>query len=242
MTKEKSVRLDRLLSNLGYGARKEMTMAIKNGWVDVDGQRVHDPGLSIAPEMVRAGRVLMDGEALDPLAPFTIMMNKPAGVTSSHKDPGKVVYDLLPERFARRNPKLSIAGRLDKESTGMVILTDDGELLHRITHPRRHASKHYRVGLRDPLKGDEAAIFGRGDMMLGGEDKPLKPARWVPEGEKTGLMILEEGRYRQIRRMFEKTGNEVTALHRFQIGNLTLGDLPEGEWRPLQPEDLALIG
>ncbi len=242
MQKDKSsVRLDRLLSNLGYGARKEMTMAVRNGWVDVDGQRVTDSGFPVTPEMVRAGRVLLDGEPLDPLSPFTILMNKPAGITSSHKDPGKVVYDLLPERFARRNPKLSIAGRLDKDSTGMVILTDDGELLHRITHPRRHAAKHYRVELRDALKGDEAAIFGRGDMMLGGEDKPLKPARWVPEGEKAGVMILEEGRYRQIRRMFEKTGNEVTALHRFQIGALTLGDLPEGEWRVLDQKDLSAI-
>lgn len=175
MTKEKSVRLDRLLSNLGYGSRKEMTMAVKNGWVDVDGQRMTDPGFSVAPEMVREGRVLLDGEKLDPLPPLNIMLNKPAGVTSSHKDPGKVVYDLLPERFARRSPKLSIAGRLDKDSTGLVILTDDGDLLHRITHPRRHAKKHYRVTLRDPLKGNEAEIFARGDMMLGGRINPSDP-------------------------------------------------------------------
>lgn len=242
MTKEKSVRLDRLLSNLGYGSRKEMTMAVKNGWVDVDGQRVNDPGFSVTPEMARARRVLLDGEMLDPLSPFTIILHKPAGVTCSHKDPGKVIYDLLPERFARRNPALSIAGRLDKESTGMVILTDDGELLHRITHPRRHAAKHYCVILRNPLKGNEADIFGRGDMMLGGEEKPLKPARWRPEGEKAGIMVLEEGRYHQIRRMFETIGNEVAALHRFQIGNLTLGDLPEGEWRALGAQDLTLLG
>jgi 16S rRNA pseudouridine516 synthase len=241
MTKEKSVRLDRLLSNLGYGSRKEMTMAVKNGWVDVDGQRMTDPGFSVAPEMVREGRVLLDGEKLDPLPPLNIMLNKPAGVTSSHKDPGKVVYDLLPERFARRSPKLSIAGRLDKDSTGLVILTDDGDLLHRITHPRRHAKKHYRVTLRDPLKGNEAEIFARGDMMLGGEDKPLRPAQWTPEGKKAGVMILEEGRNRQIRRMFEKLGNEVVTLHRFQVGTLTLGELAEGEWRGLTEADLEKL-
>lgn len=241
MSKEKSVRLDRLLSNLGYGSRKEMTMAVKNGWVDVDEERVHDPGFTVTPEMVRTGRVKLDGEILDPLPPLTIMMNKPAGVTSSHKDPGQVVYDLLPERFARRNPKLAIAGRLDKDSTGLLILTDDGELLHRITHPRRHAEKHYRVTLRDPLKGNEAGIFARGDMMLGSEDKPLRPARWTPEGKKAGVMILEEGRNRQIRRMFEKIGNEVVDLHRFQIGSLVLDDLEEGKWRTLGNADLEKI-
>ena len=83
MSKEKSVRLDRLLSNLGYGSRKEMTMAVKNGWVDVDEERVHDPGFTVTPEMVRSGRVKLDGEILDPLPPLTLMMNKPAGVTSS---------------------------------------------------------------------------------------------------------------------------------------------------------------
>lgn len=241
MSKEKSVRLDRLLSNLGYGSRKEMTMAVKNGWVDVDGERMTDPGFSVAPGMVREGRVLLDGEKLDPLPPLNIMLNKPAGVTSSHKDPGKVVYDLLPERFARRSPKLSIAGRLDKDSTGLLILTDDGDLLHRITHPRRHAQKHYRVTLRDALKGNEAEIFGRGDMMLGGEDKPLSPAQWTQEGKMEGVIILEEGRNRQIRRMFEKLGNEVTGLHRFMIGTLTLGDMKDGEWRVLGQSDLKLL-
>lgn len=231
--KEKAIRLDRLLSNLGYGGRKEMVMAVKNGWVDVDGERVTDPGLSVFPEMVREGRVLLDGERLDPLAPFTIILHKPAGVTCSHKDPGTVVYDLLPERFGRRNPKLSIAGRLDKDSTGLVILTDDGDLLHRITHPRRHAGKHYRVTLRDPLKGNEAEIFGRGDMMLGGEEKPLKAAKWTAESDSSGVMVLEEGRYHQIRRMFQTIGNEVVDLHRFQVGELLLGDLAEGAWRTL---------
>jgi 16S rRNA pseudouridine516 synthase len=91
------------------------------------------------------------------------------------------------------------------------------------------------------LRGDEAALFGAGDFMLSGEDKPLKPALWTPESVNSGVMVLTEGRYHQIRRMFEARGNLVTALHRFQTGNLALGNLPEGQWRILSDEELGTI-
>lgn len=239
--KQKTIRLDRLLSNLGYGGRKEMTMAIKNEWLEIDGERVTTPSLNIDLDMVKQGRVTFDGEVLDPLAPFTIMLNKPAGYTCSHKDPAQIVYDLLPGRFQNRKPTMSMVGRLDKYSTGQLLLTDDGDLLHRITHPKSHAPKHYSVTLRDDLQGNETEVFASGTFMMKGEEKPLKPAEWTPEGTREGIMVLHEGRNRQIRRMFEQLGNEVVTLHRFQTGGLPLGDLEEGKWRTLKEQEILSL-
>jgi 16S rRNA pseudouridine516 synthase len=235
------IRLDRLLSNLGYGGRKEMAMAIKNGWLEIDGIPVTDPSFGADINAARTGRILFDGEALDPPAPHTVMLHKPSGYTCSHKDPGKIVYDLLPARWASRKPSFSSIGRLDKQSSGQLIFTDDGDLLHRVTHHKSFVTKHYAVSLRDSLRGDEAELFASGDFCMIGDDRPLKPAQWTPDGEKGGVMALNEGRFHQIRRMFETIGNEVITLHRFQTGNLALGDLPEGTWRVLEDKDLALI-
>lgn len=237
----KTIRLDRLLSNLGYGGRKEMGMAIKNEWLEIDGERVKTPSLNIDIDLVKEGRVTFDGKPLDPLFPFTIMLHKPMGYTCSHKDPAAIIYDLLPDRFANRKPTLSMVGRLDKYSSGQLLLTDDGDLLHRITHAKSHAPKHYHVILRDDLKGDEAELFTTGEFLLLDDDKPLKPAQWSVESPREGIMVLHEGRYHQIRRMFETLGNEVLMLHRFQTGGLPLGDLEEGKWRVLDGDDLDLL-
>ncbi|MEN3974680.1 pseudouridine synthase [Emcibacter sp. SYSU 3D8] len=234
-----SMRLDRLLSNLGYGSRKEMIAAIRNGWVTVGGVDVTDPGYAVPLD--RSDTVRLDGEAIDLPPPMTVMLHKPAGYTCSHNDLGALVYDLLPDRWRIRKPPLSTVGRLDKESTGQLLLTDDGDLLHRITHPRSHAAKHYRVTLRDPLRGDETALFAAGGFVMNGDARPLKPATWTPEGSSSGVMVLDEGRYHQIRRMFETLGNLVVSLHRFRTGGLDLGDLPEGAWRFLDDADEATL-
>lgn len=234
-------RLDKLLSNLHYGSRKEIGHYAKSGRITLHGVPVKRADTSISHEDVRRGALLFDGEAIDPPAPLTVMLNKPAGYTCSHDELGGLVYDLLPERWKYRKPALSVAGRLDKESTGQVILTDDGELLHRIIHPKSHAHKHYAVTCDKPLRGDEAAQFATGSFLMEGDDKPLKPALWTPTGERTGTMVLHEGRYHQIRRMFHTLGNPVVALHRFQTGGLMLGDLPEGEYRFLDDADIAAI-
>ncbi len=240
--KQKTIRLDRLLSNLGYGGRKEMTMAIKNEWLEIDGERVTKPDTKINLDLVKEGRVTFDGEVLDPIAPFTIMLHKPEGYTCSHKDPAAIIYDLLPERFKNRKPTMSMVGRLDKYSTGQLLLSDDGDLLHRITHPKSHASKHYRVTLRDDLQGNETDLFASGSFVIDGEEeKPLKPAEWSPEDKREGVMVLHEGRYHQVRRMFEQLGNEVVTLHRFQTGGLPLGDLEEGKWCMLNEDEVSLL-
>lgn len=237
----KKIRLERLLSNLGYGGRKEMAMAIKNEWVSIDGQIIKNPAFQVDLNLVAEGRVKLDGETIDPVQPFTIMLHKPVGYTCSHKDPADIIFDLLPERFAARKPTFSMVGRLDKYSSGQLLLTDDGDLLHRISHPKSHAAKHYNVTLRDDLKGTESDLFATGELYIGDDNKPLKPAQWLAEGKRAGMMILEEGRFQQIRRMFETIDNEVITLERFQTGGLSLGNLPKGEWRTLNEDDLKKI-
>lgn len=235
------IRVDKLFANLGYGSRKEANLAVKNGWISLRGVVVKDSGFQVSLADVRNGDLTIDDKPFDPVAPLTVMLNKPQNYTCSHEEQGLIVFDLLPERWAQRNPVLSCAGRLDKDSTGMVILTDDGDLLHKIIHPRTHAEKYYAVTLANPLKGDEAAQFATGEFLLRNDTKPLKPARWIPDTDKSGTMILTEGRYHQIRRMFAAVGNKVETLHRFQTGGLDLGGLKSGAYRILSADDLEKI-
>lgn len=235
-----SIRLDRLLSNLGYCSRSEAGSACRAGRVTLDEIAVRDAAQRVALAAVRAGTLCFDGAAVDPPG-LTLMLHKPAGYTCSHDEAGALIYDLLPERWRRRKPALSTAGRLDKASSGQLLLTDDGALLHRIIQPRGHAPKHYRVTIREPLRGDETALFGSGDFLLGGDPRPLRPALWKAETATRGVMILIEGRYHQIRRMFAALGNEVVALHRFQTGGLALVGLEEGRYRILNDADVAAI-
>lgn len=235
------VRLDRLMANLGYGSRKEVARLVKDGRVALNGIAITDADQSVLLSDARGGALTFDGERLDPPAPLSVMLHKPAGYTCSHDDKGPLVYDLLPERWRRRNPVLSCAGRLDKESTGQVIVTDDGDLLHRIVHPKSHAPKYYEVTLQHDLRGDEAALFATGTFLLAGDAKPLKPAVWTADGARSGRMVLQEGRYHQIRKMFESLGNLVIALHRYQTGHLQLGNLKAGEYRILGAEDVQSV-
>ncbi len=236
-----AIRIDRLLSNLGYGSRREISRACRAGEITLSGKKITRPDQTITFDQIRAEDLLFNGETIDPPAPLTIMLNKPAGYVCSHKDAGALVYDLLPERWRRRKPVLSSVGRLDKDSTGQLLLTDDGNLLHRIIHPRTCSPKHYLVTVSDPLRGDEATLFSSGDFVIRGDEKPLKPAAWHSKNDHSGVMVLTEGRYHQIRRMFAAVGNHVVTLHRFQTGNLKLGTVEEGCYRILTIEDIQNI-
>jgi 16S rRNA pseudouridine516 synthase len=231
------VKLIKLLANLGYGSRREVQRLIRGGAVTDDSGRVLGEG-----ELPPHERIRFRGEPLDPLFPLILMLNKPDGYTCSTDDPGAVVYDLLPERFAHRNPGLHTVGRLDKDTTGLLLLSDDGKLSHRIIHPKSGCLKIYQVTLDRPLDGHEAELFGSGTLMLNGETKPLLPAGFEKTGDREALVTLHEGRYHQVRRMFAAAGNHVTALKRISIGGLQLpGDLAEGDWRALTAEDLAAL-
>jgi 16S rRNA pseudouridine516 synthase len=236
------VRLDRLLANLGYGSRREVQALVAAGQVVLDGAPVARADGRIAAGADLAQRMRVQGAPLDPPAPFTLLMHKPEGLVCSHTEPGRSIYDLLPPRWRRRDPAISSVGRLDKDTSGLLLLTDDGPLLHRIISPRNHISKRYRVVLERPLRGDEGALFAGGELMLEGETKPLAPASLEVIDGVNAWLTITEGRYHQVRRMFASTGNQVVALHRDRMGGLDLpADLAEGRYRPLEGSELALI-
>ncbi len=236
------LRLDRLLSNLGYGSRREVQQVIWAGLVTLDGETIDDSDAKIAVTPDLARRMIVDGEPLDPPPGFALMLNKPLGVTCSHKELGPLVYALLPERWRRREPAISTVGRLDKDTSGLLLMTDDGALLHKIISPRSNVAKRYNVTLDRPLRGDEVALFASGTMMLEGEDKPLMPAQMEVLSDKRALVTIGEGRYHQVRRMFAAVGNHVNALHRDRVGGLQLpDDLAPGQYRLLSDADLSLV-
>jgi len=170
-----------------------------------------------------------------------LMLHKPIGVTCSTRDAGGVVYDLLPPRFRLRNPVLSTVGRLDRDTSGLLLMTDDGALLHRIISPKARLVKVYEAVLAEDLRGDEADIFASGTLLLESETTPVAPAQLEVLGPRRARLAMIEGRYHQVRRMFASQGNHVLALQRISVGGLGLGDLAPGQWRLLDGDDLARI-
>jgi 16S rRNA pseudouridine516 synthase len=242
MAKTPTARVDKLLSSMGYGSRSEMARLAKAGGITLDGSRILDVSKRIPVTPDLPNRMRIAGEPLDPVAGMVILLNKPSGMTCSHKEGGRLVYDILPERWRRRDPAISTIGRLDKQTTGLLLLTDDGDLLHRVISPRRHVTKTYRARLARPLGGAEGDLFASGQLMLEGEDKPLAPARLEVVSETEALLHVTEGRYHQVRRMFAATGNHVEALHRERLGGLSLpDDLAPGQWTLLREDEIAQI-
>ncbi|MDT5096182.1 MAG: rRNA pseudouridine516 synthase, partial [Mycobacterium sp.] len=169
-----TLRLDRLLANLGYGSRREVQRLVVMGLVTLDGVTLEDSDQRIAITPDLSSRMTVDDEPLDPPPGVVVVMNKPIGVTCSHKEP-PLVYSLLPERWRAREPAISTVGRLDKDTSGLLLLTDDGALLHKIISPRSNVTKHYDVTLDRPLRGGEEKIFASGELMLESETTPLLP-------------------------------------------------------------------
>jgi 16S rRNA pseudouridine516 synthase len=237
-----TVRIDRLLANMGYGSRREVQQLVRRGCVVLDGEVVADAGARLALAADLAARMQVNGAALDPPPGMALMLHKPVGATCSRKEAGPLVYEILPSRWRTRQPAVSTVGRLDKETSGLILLTDDGALLHRIISPRQHVSKRYLASLSRPLGGHEAERFASGELMLEGEDKPLLPARLEPLSERQAWLTITEGRYHQVRRMFAAVGNHVEALHRDRIGGLDLPpDLAPGAFRLMGSGEIAAL-
>lgn len=230
------MKLVKLIANLGYGSRRQVATMFREGHVtNATGEVLY------ADDQVEHADIRMDGEPLDPPLGLTLMLHKPVGYTCSTKDPGGVVYELLPSRFRERSPVVATVGRLDRETTGLLLMTDDGSLLHRIVHPKSQLAKVYEVTLARDLRGNEAEKFSSGSMMLESEKTPLAPATLEVIDKRHARLTLTEGRYHQARRMFAAVGNHVDTLHRSRLGGLTLGELPVGQWRLLNETDLNTL-
>jgi 16S rRNA pseudouridine516 synthase len=229
------LRLDRALANLGYGTRRETSRAVRDGRVTVGGQVVRTPETHADP-----ADVAFDGSPLEFPHGLLVAFHKPVGVVCSHDDrEGVRVYDLLPARWTARNPAVTTVGRLDKDSSGLLLVTDIMPLVHALASPRHHVEKRYVIGLEEPLPAAEAehlvAVFEAGTLVLRGEDTPCLPARAVVRPDGRVEVVLTEGRHRQVRRMFAALGHRVETLRREAVGPYELGTLAEGDWRAEDP-------
>lgn len=233
----KKQRLDQLLSSLGYGSRSEIRNFIRLGLVKINGEIAKKPD-----EKALRGDVFFDDEPLDLPCGMVVLMNKPIGIVCSHdSNEGETIYSLLPSRWQSRTPKLSTVGRLDKDTSGLILITDNGELIHALTSPKKNITKRYEAALAEPLKGDEAEIFASGNLMLNSEKTPCLPAKLTVMSDTSVIIEITEGRYHQVRRMFAAVGNKVLSLHRSRLGELELGGLKAGEYRVLEPDEIKKL-
>ncbi|GAA6733249.1 pseudouridine synthase [Thermus oshimai] len=220
-------RLDRLLARLGLGSRKEVGRLIRAGGVRVGGEVVLDPGFKVGE-----GALLeVEGRPVRVFRHLHVLLHKPKGYVTSRTE-GPSVYALL-QGFPTRD--LSPVGRLDKDTEGLLLFTTDGELLHRLTHPRFKVAKRYLVHLERPATAEDQRAFREG-LFLDGER--LLPAELLIGEDPTRVeLVLREGRYHQVKRMFAQRGNRVLYLKRLAFGPLELGNLPLGAARVLEREE-----
>lgn len=230
------IRLDRLLAGQGEGSRKEVRALLRGGRVQVDGQAVKSADQKVDPERQA---ILVDGRALLWRAHLYLMMNKPAGVISASRDPkARTVLDLLPPEL--RRPGLFPAGRLDKDTEGFLLITDDGAFSHEILSPRRHVEKTYLATLDKPIDAADVAAFAAGLVLEDGLH--CLPARLWPGEGMDAYAAVREGKFHQVRRMFAACGKQVLRLRRTRIGGLALdASLAPGEVRELSKDERNLI-
>jgi 16S rRNA pseudouridine516 synthase len=222
-------RLDQLLSNLGYCSRREARAWIADGRVTVGGETAAD-----VSQKAKAAEVRIDGEPLDHPDGLLLLLHKPIGLVCSHDErEGASIYSLLPERWRRRNPVVTSIGRLDKDTSGLLLLTDQSPLVHRLTSPKHKVPKVYRATVDQDLSPELVPLFSSGTFLLSGEKEPCAPATLRIISPREAEITLIEGRYHQVRRMFSARGATVLTLHRERFGPLELGDLPAGTWREL---------
>ena len=230
------MRVDALLSRFGYCSRREVAQWLKRGRVTRNGVVVKFPNEKAEPH-----EVLVDGEPVEVPDGLYVALHKPLGCTCSHREAGELVYDLLPEQWMRRNPAVNTVGRLDKETSGLLLLTDDGAFEHAQTSPKRHVPKVYAFTTSSPVPPEAVAQFASGEFLLQGERTPCLPAELELTSGCAGRLTLHEGRYHQVRRMLAAVGAPVETLERIAIGPLKLADLnlEPGEWVEIDPSIFA---
>ncbi len=228
-------RLDQILANLGYCSRREARAFLKAHAVTAEGKPLSNTSTKVDP-----AHVLIDGQPLDHPDGLLLLLHKPLGLVCSHEErDGPNIYSLLPERWRARNPVITSVGRLDKDTSGLLLLTDQSQLVHRLTSPKHKVPKTYHATLdREPPPG-LAELFAAGTLTLEGDKQPCAPATLTMNSSCEAKLILTEGKYHQVRRMFASQGCEVLALHRPQFGELTLKDLSPGQWCELPLDTFA---
>ncbi len=230
-------RLDKVLVHLNLGSRTEIKALIRKGRVSVDGQVATDSGVHVDPQ---TAEIRLDGEPVTFRRHYHVLLHKPGGVITANDDPRtRTVMDVLPAALHFRG--LFPVGRLDKDTEGLLLLTTDGELGHRLLSPKWHVDKRYYVRLDRPLGPDDPEAFAKGIALDDGY--VCMPARLIrlSAAADEAEVIIQEGKYHQVKRMFGARGNYVTYLKRVQMGPLTLGDLPTGEARLLTDAEAAAL-
>lgn len=222
-------RIDQLLANLGYCSRRDSRAWVSDGRVTVDGTAARNASAKADP-----ASVLVDGEPLDHLGGLLLLLHKPLGLVCSHElREGPSIYDLLPARWRARNPVVTSIGRLDKDTSGAILLTDQSKLVHRLSSPKHKVDKVYRATVDRDLDESLIPIFASGTLQLENEKAPCAPAKLVIRKPRIAEITLIEGKYHQVRRMFAAQGWHVESLHRERFGDLNLNDIPLSEWREL---------
>lgn len=205
---------------------------VKAGRVKLDGVILTKADAKVDPHAVS-----IDGEPLEAPDGLLAMLHKPVGYVCTHGDgEGPTIYELLPDQWLRRNPAVTSVGRLDKDTSGLLLVTDIGSLVHRFTSPKAEVEKVYVAELDRDLDPQLVEVFARGDLMLRSEDKPCLPAKLEILSARTARLTITEGRYHQVRRMFASQGWHVEKLHRERFGDYELDDLAEGEWQMIDVE------
>ena len=231
-----SITLSRYLVALGYGTRKEAERIVRQRRVtSLDGAVLRDT------DAYAHANVFVDRAPLDAPPGSVVLLNKPVGYVCSTSDRPPMIYELLPANYAKRTPVMASIGRLDADTSGLLLITDDGPFNHLLASPKSHVPKRYAMTLTEPLRGDEADVLASGTLMLKGDATPLLPASFAATGERSADLTIREGRYHQVRRMIAAVGNHVDTLHRVAVGPLALGDLAAGHWRLLDAGEIDTL-
>ncbi|MCI9138603.1 MAG: rRNA pseudouridine synthase [Lachnospiraceae bacterium] len=228
-------RIDKVLANAGMGSRQEVKAALKKGLVFLNGEKVTRPEMKINPKM---DNIMFAGKPLTYQMFFYYMLHKPAGVVCAVKDPAhKTVLSLIEKPCPKG---LFPVGRLDKDTEGLLLLTNDGELAHSLLSPKRHVDKTYYVKLDQPLEEEKARLLSKGLSI--GDEKDTLPAKLDILTKKEVMITIQEGRYHQVKRMFQSVGLQVLYLKRISMGGLVLDkSLKKGEYRTLTEREIQCL-
>jgi 16S rRNA pseudouridine516 synthase len=239
----KPMRLEDILFSQGFGTRRVCAGLVQQGYVQVNGELATDSGEVFD---LQGLRLTVQGTDWPFQEHAYVLLNKPAGTECSQKpSTWPSIYTLLPAPLRQRPQKAAVqgvqaVGRLDQDTTGLLLLTDDGQFIHKMSSPKHHVPKVYEVSTKHPITAEMVDKLLMG-VVLDDDPKPVKAAACEAVGELHLRLTLTEGKYHQVKRMLAAVGNRVEGLHRSQIGGLVLADLAPGQWRWLTNEDLALL-